>query len=258
MSSKYNKYLTYAFLIGYNNTERRRVHMNYSSEVLKQINLFEPNQIIVSRKLYRDKLLSVPELTFFKVLERMVKDNRLTRISKGIYCRPKVSRFGILKSSEKEIIKYYTGENNEFGMVIGYKLYNKYGISTQISKRTELYSNLISENKKVVQNVLVNYANIEFSSSIIKAIEAFEILQNHDEIEDLNYAGLKVYFEKYAHNYNDTAANQVITNMHYMKRTIAFLEKILEYYSVENSLHRHLSKTSVYKMPTMEKIYELA
>lgn len=232
--------------------------MNYNSEVLKQINLFEPSQIIVSRKLYREKLLSVPELTFFKVLERMVKDNKLTRISKGIYCRPKESRFGILKSNEKEIIQYYTGENNQYGMVIGYSLYNKYGISTQISKRTELYSNLTSENKKVVQNVLINHANIEFSSSTIKAIEAFEILQNYDDIEDLDNAKLKIYLEKYAHNYNDTAANQVLTNMHYMKRTIAFLEKILEYYSVENSLHHYLSKTSVYKMPTMEKIYELA
>lgn len=232
--------------------------MNYNSEVLKQINLFEPNQIIVSRKLYREKLLSVPELTFFKVLERMVKDNRLTRISKGIYCRPKESRFGILKSSEKEIIKYYTGENNEFGMVIGYKLYNKYGISTQISKRTELYSNLISENKKVVQNVLINRANIEFSSSIIKAIEALEILQNYDEIEEIDNAMLKLYLEGYVHNYNDTSVNQVLTKMHYMKRTIAFLEKILEYYSVENSLHHYLSKTSVYKVPTMEQIYGLA
>jgi hypothetical protein len=228
--------------------------MNYNSEVIKQINLFEPSQIIVSRKLYKEKLLSVPELTFFKVLERMVKDNKLTRISKGIYCRPKESRFGIIKSSDKEIIQYYTGENNESGMVIGYNLYNKYGISTQVSKRKELYSNLTSENKKVVQNVLINHANIEFSPSVIKTIEAFEILQNYDEIEDLDNAKLKVYLEKYANNYNDTAANQVLMKMHYMKRTIAFLEKILEYYSVENSLHHYLSKTSVYKMPTMQEI----
>lgn len=232
--------------------------MNYNSEVMKQINLFEPNEIIVSRKLYREKLSLVPELTFFKVLERMVKDSKLTRISKGIYCRPKASRLGILKSSGKEIVEYYTGEKNKSGLVIGYSLYNKYGLTTQISKKIELFSNLIPEQKKVIQNILINRANILFTNSILKTIEAFEILQNYNEIEDLNNAKLREYLKGFAKNYDDTAANQVLTHMHYKKRTIAFLEKILECYKVENTLYHYLSKTSVYKMPAMEKIYDLA
>jgi len=232
--------------------------MNYNSEVMKQINLFEPNEIIVSRKLYREKLSLVPELTFFKVLERMVKDNKLTRISKGIYCRPKASRFGVIKSSEKEIVEYYIGENNKSGLVIGYSLYNKYGLTTQISKKIELYSNLIPEQKKVIQNILINCANIVFTDSVVKAIEAFEILQNYNEIEDLNNAKLREYFKGFVQNYDDTAANQVLTHMHYKKRTIAFLENILEYYKIENTLYNYLSRTSVYKIPKMEKIYDLA
>ncbi|MHB1454208.1 MAG: DUF6088 family protein [Saccharofermentanales bacterium] len=232
--------------------------MNYNSEVLKQINLFGPNEVIASRKLYIEKLRSVPELTFFKVLERMVKDNKLIRISKGIYCRPKETRFGILRSCENEIVAYYTGGNNRVGMVVGYKLYNKYGISTQISKRTELYSNQISENKKVIQNIVITRANIMFSAPVVKAIEAFEILQKYNEIEDLNHENLRAYLKQYAHHYNDSAANQVLTHMHYKKRTIAFLEKILENYEVENTLHYYLSKTSIYKIPAMERIYEPA
>lgn len=232
--------------------------MNYNSEVLKQINLFEPNEIIVSRKLYREKLLSVPELTFFKVLERMVKDSKLTRISKGIYCRPKASRFGAINSSEKEIIEYYIGEKNKSGLVIGYLLYNRYGLTTQISKKMELYSNLIPEQKKVIQNIFINRANIIFTDSVVKAIEAFEILQNYNEIEDINSAKLREYLKGFVQNYNDTATNQVLTHMHYKKRTIAFLEKILEYYKVENTLYKYLSRTSVYKIPRMEKIYDLA
>ena len=232
--------------------------MNYNSEVLKQINLFEPNEIIVSRKLYSEKLRSVPELTFFKVLERMVKDHKLTRISKGIYCRPKETRFGVIGSREKEIVEYYTGGNNQFGMVIGYKLYNRYGISTQISKRTELYSSLIPENKKVIQNISINRANIVFSTSVIEAIETFEILQNYNKIEDLNHKNLRAYLKHYARHYDDNAANQVLAHMHYKKKTIAFLEKVLENYGVDNTLHYYLSKASVYKMPPMEKIYEPA
>jgi len=122
--------------------------MNYNSEIEKRIERFNPNEIIVARKLYSEELSDIPEATFFKVLERMIKQNTLVRISKGVYCRPKKTRFGVITTNESEIIRYFTGNSNN-GMVIGYRLYNRIGLTTQVPKTAEIYSNLVSEDKKL-------------------------------------------------------------------------------------------------------------
>lgn len=45
--------------------------------------------------------------------------------------------------------------------------------------------------------------------------------------------------------------------MKYKKRTIAYLEKILNIRQVENTLAQFLNKTSKYKIPLVEEFYEL-
>lgn len=232
--------------------------MNYKNEVINKINQFKPNEIIEARKLYKEELTYVPEATYFKILERMIKENKLTRISKGIYCLPKATRFGIIAESEKEIINYYTGKHNEYGMVIGYMLYNKYGLTTQIPKIIKLYSNKVVENTKIVKNVEIQQLNIQLDESRAATIEALEILQHYKEIEDINAASFSRYLKMFVSNYNNKAAKEVLKNVKYKKRTIAFLQMILKYFGVENTLSEYLTDISTYKIPLMEAIYEIA
>ncbi len=228
--------------------------MNYNSAVTKEINQFAPNEIIVARKLYQEKLSFVPEATYFKVLERIMKDNKLARISKGVYCRPKATRFGVVAGNESETIRHYIGEGNKFGMVVGYKLYNKYGLTTQISRTTEIYSSLISEKKKVIENITIKQINLPLDQSKIRVIEALEIMQNYKKIEDINSAGFKTYLKMFASRYNNMAALEVLNKMNYQKRTIAFMQMVLAYFGVSNTLSMFLAATSNYKTPKMEEI----
>ena len=229
--------------------------MKYNSKIEQRIEQFNPNEIIVAKKLYSEELSDIPETTYFKVLERMVEQNALVRISKGVYCRPKKTRFGVVTVNENEIIRYFTGDSKN-GLVIGYRLYNREGLTTQVPKTIELYSNLITEDKKVIRNVSISKINVQLEEPKVKIIEMLEILQNYPQIEDVNNRAFACYIEKAANVYVNEAANEVLKTMKYKKRTIAFLESVLKYFGVRNTLSRYLSGTSRYAIPSMEVIYE--
>ena len=85
----------------------------------------------------------------------------------------------------------------------------------------------------------------------------FEVLQNFDKIQDINYRSFYKYVSEFALEYNEKIVNYVISKMGYKKSTIAFLRNILNYFKVKNSLNQYLSDVSKYNHKTMEDIYEL-
>ena len=232
--------------------------VKYSKEIEKIIETYTPNKLIVARELYILKLSHIPELTFYKTLERLTKKNKIIRVSKGLYCIPKSSRFGEVGINQKETINYFTGENNTTGMMIGYLLYNKYGLTTQISKTSELYSNVITEERKVIHFVRIYKMNMELSPAKVNLIELLEILENYNKIEDLNEEKLKKFISHAITKYESEVTEEVLGKMKYKKSTIALLSKLLDYYGIQNSLKTHFSTISTFKMPIMEEIYEFA
>ena len=54
----------------------------------------------------------ISEAAFYKALERMCKSGELVKIAKGTYHLPKVSKYGIVPPSEKEIISALEPEVN--------------------------------------------------------------------------------------------------------------------------------------------------
>jgi hypothetical protein len=232
--------------------------MSYQNAVEAQIKKYEPNKIIVASELYNQRLRHIPEPTFYKALERMTRDASIVRLAKGIYCIPKATRFGTIKSSEKQIIEYYTGVRGEHGLVVGYNLYGKYGLTTQVSKKTEVYSNRIEADQKTVGNVLIRRAGLQMTSDERSMVETLEILEHYGEIENFDNAAFSLYLEGIARRYNETAALNVQRVLRYKKRTIAFLAMILDSFNVRHGLRKLLSGTSSYKLPKMEEIYEAA
>jgi hypothetical protein len=231
--------------------------MSYHNKIEKKIKKFNPNEIIITRKFFSEELSGIPEVTFYKVLERMVKQNTLVSISKGVYCKPKKTRFGVIAASENDITRYFIG-NNKNGIVIGYRLYNREGLTTQVAKTTELYSNLITEEKKTVKNVTILKLNMKLEERKVKIIETLEILQNYQHIEDMNDMAFASYLQNTATEYVNEAADEVLGIMKYKKSTIAFLEMVLNHFGVNNTLSKYLSGTSRYSIPRVEGIYEPA
>jgi len=142
-------------------------------------------------------------------------------------------------------------------MIVGYNLYNKLNLTTQISKKIIIYSSNVDNDIKNIRNIEIKNVNIKYSKEYIKIIEMLEVLQNFYKIEDLNYNAFYNYVKKFSNTYNEKFTDIVLENMNYKKSTISFLKNILNYFEVENNLNQYLSSLSNYKHILMEEIYEL-
>ncbi len=211
-------------------------------------------ELIDSAKLYSDKFMEMTEQAFYKGISRLCQENKILRVAKGIYCIPKKTKYGTISLGEENIISYYLGDYN--GVLTGYKLYNKYGITTQISKNVEMFSNLLYENTKTISNVRIKKANIKFTDNIIANIELLELLENYDNIEDINIKMLGKTLEKLVNCYSEKSFNKINKNIKYKKSTLASLNLLLNHYKIENSIEKYLRKTSKYKTIDLGRIYE--
>ena len=229
-----------------------------STQIVSQaIERIPDNELIFSSKLYIQQLSGeVTESAYYKTLERLCKTGELCKIAKGTYYRPRVSKYGIVPPSQKEIVAAFT--EKEKGTVVGYSLYNSLKLTTQVSKTVEVFSSALEQQTKNISNVLLQFCNLIYTPEINGMIHMMEVLQNFREIQDLNYSQFIKYCEQFSETYNDAVFEQVCQQIRYQKKTIAFLRNILMHYQVPNNLNRYLSSLSEYKYPTMEEIYEAA
>ena len=228
--------------------------MNSYANYIETIIGHEPeNKLLEARTLYNQSFSTIPEMTYYKTLERMCKKGFLVHLTKGLYYRPKNTRFGTVPISEKDIVDHYIKDNQ--GIVVGYRLYNQKGLTTQISKRVEILSSAVPGKEKNIHNVYVMNISISLTPETIPIIETLEILQNYKSIEDVNNTALAAYMKEFAIEYSDEATIYVLKNRKYKKSTIAFLESFLNHFQVKNSLNQFLSSLSSYNIPDMKEFY---
>lgn len=212
------------------------------------------NTIVNAASVYKTNFFHISEKTYYKVLERMSKEGMLSRLTKGLYYRPKKTRFGVVPLDQNTITDYYAGK----GVILGYPMYNKYGLTTQVGKSVNILSNNLNEEKKHIRNVSVEKTRIVLNDRTKPLIETLDILQNYSNIEDLNRSVLASYLVSFSKNYSDSTAEYVFENCKYKKRTIAFLKAVLDYQGIRNTLSKYLSALSTYEVPSMEEIFEPA
>ena len=218
---------------------------------------YEENELIMASKLYKEKLSGlISEAAYYKILQRMCEAGELVNIAKGTYHIPKISKYGIVPPSEKDIIAAYT--ENKKGTVIGYTLYNNLNLTTQISKTVTIMSSALDGMTKSIRNIVVHQMPLEFSKEITSMIHGLEVLQNFNTIQDINYSEFIKFTESLASSFNNTAFEAVTSVKKYKKSTISFLSEILSHYKVKNNLKDQLSTLSEYKHPKMEELYEAA
>jgi len=230
--------------------------MTYSKVIESKIMNLPVNEIFFASEKYEIFVEGVTELNYYKVLERMYKKNKIAKVSKGIYYIPKKSKFGNIPISESEIINSIIKEKYE-GIEIGYGLYNSLGLTTQITKHRNFYCNSIYNTNKKIKSNFFEYLNMEFNENNICTIQTLEILQNYSKIENLNNAAFIKHINILKTCYNDSETNKVLKQIKYKKSTIAFLQELLEYLNIQNTLEKYLSKLSKYNIPNWKENYEI-
>jgi len=231
--------------------------MSDINEVRKFIERCKDNELFIASDIYRQSFKDkISELSYYKILERLNKDNIIIKISKGIYAKPKYTKYGVVTPTENDIVEKFT--RDESGMVIGYYLYNMLRLTTQISKNKNILTCNIDSQTKTISNVNMKRVNLKFTEEIKNVIIALEVLQNFDYIEDLNYLSFISFSEFAAKVYDDKILKIILKELSYKKRTLSFYKEILDYYRVDNNISDYLSSLSNYKHPRMEDINEIA
>ncbi len=253
LSSRFDFYLTFFLSLSTVDPERR-IHMSTNTLTAKELILGQPeHSIIEASALYKQSGLEASEVSYYKALDRLEKSGHVIRLAKGLYYRPKKTRFGIVPIEEEQIVNHFISDNR--GMMIGYRMYMKKGLTTQISKRVELLSSVVREQSRNIDHITISKISMELTPSVISTIETFEILQNYQSIEDLNTPALAEHLQRFSKEYSDEAADYILSHRTYKKSTIAFLSRCLDYLGVSHDLEKYLSPLSDYRIPTMEAIF---
>ena len=127
--------------------------------------------------------------------------------------------------SEKEIIAAFT--ENGIGTVVGYVLYNKLRLTTQVSKNIQIYTSALDEQKKQIGNVFLQKCDMVFSPEVVHMVAMLEVLQNYNRIEDWNESQFKKLCAEFAEQYDEKVCEYVLSNIPYSEQTIARLKVII-------------------------------
>lgn len=77
-----------------------------------------------------------------KALNRMANSGKIEKLSKGKYFKPEKTPFGALQPSQEQIVKDLLIEDGKvIGYLTGYSIYNKLGLTTQVSNIIQIGKN---------------------------------------------------------------------------------------------------------------------
>ena len=84
-----------------------------------------------------------------KALSRLVAAGKIVRLSKGQFFKPEKTEFGLLQPIEFQIVKeLLEGKNKIVGYITGVSIYNKLGLTTQVSNTIQIGTNIDRKPKK--------------------------------------------------------------------------------------------------------------
>ena len=115
---------------------------------------------------------------FKKVLSRLAETGKIVRLSKGKYYKPKEGITGPLKPDEYQVVKDLLEDNGKIaGYLSGINIFNKLGLTTQVSNTIQIGTNL---DKKSIKRGKYTIRFIRQKNTITK--ENIPLLQILDSI----------------------------------------------------------------------------
>ena len=120
--------------------------MKISDIVRNRINRFAKGYVFTYDD-FEDKVEHVDALK--KVLQRMADSGEIKRLSKGRFYKPKEGITGTLHPDEYEIVKDLLEEDGKpIGYLTGVSIFNRFGLTTQVSNVIQIGSNVDKKNRK--------------------------------------------------------------------------------------------------------------
>lgn len=190
----------------------------------------------------------------FKVLERMVKKGELKRAEKGLYYIPKKSIFGELPLTIKDFIqKYLYLGDKRIGYITGVNLFNRYGLTTQLSNSIEIATNT-RKNPREFDGIKIKFIQNKalITEENIKYLEILDILKNLKNIPDSNIEESYMLMKSkiLSLTYEEILTLLELAEKNYTVVVLALLGSMIEEKNIlkVEELKKKLNKTTTFKL----------
>ncbi len=123
-------------------------------------------------------------LALSKALSRLFKSGKIKRLKKGLYYKPKKTKYGELMPDEKEILRNILYKNKKrIGYLTGVKLYNRLGLTTQIANEYQIAVNKFKKDIKM-KKVKINFTkvNTPINKKNYRMLQYLDVLKNIKKI----------------------------------------------------------------------------
>ncbi len=134
-------------------------------------------------------------------LSRLYKSGEIGKLGKGLFYKPKKTKFGELKPSENEILKALLKKNKQ-GFVSGVSSQNKMGLTTQVPNKL-IISGKLERHERVIGNLTIKYrkSDIPFENKNFEHLQVVDAVKNIKRIPDATVSDslslIKDKIEKY-------------------------------------------------------------
>jgi hypothetical protein len=174
-----------------------------------------------------------------KALGRMTQTGLVKRASTGRYYKPKKTVFGELKPGEDQLLKSYLFKKGKrIAYVTGESLYNKMGLTTQVSKNIKIASRdkrVITKVGSVIVKPVKSYVDVTDDNYFI--LEILDAIKDFKEIPDLNRkAVLKRLSQKIKEIKDDDIQKLIRTSLKYPPRVRALAGALLTNLKIDGKL----------------------
>lgn len=121
------------------------------------------------------------------IIYRLLKDKKLKAKYRGVYFKPTQTLFGESTISNKDLIEkkfLIDKDGNVKGYIVGAKLYNMIGLTTQVPNITDIVTNECKYHKIYDANLRVNIypSKIEINNDNYVYLQLLDIIENKDNI----------------------------------------------------------------------------
>lgn len=178
-------------------------------------------------------LEGVAEIQLANILSRLVSQGKLERLEKGKYYKPRNTTFGTIRPPEEEIIKSLTFRN---GKIIGYEtgltLYNRLGLTTQVSNTIVIATNNLNK-PKTIRGFKIKYSKqrVSITKKNIPILQLLDAFQDIKKIPDSTIDQSFNLLKKQILQLNEDRKNLLInTAIEYNASTRALVGALFEKY----------------------------
>jgi len=198
-----------------------------NSMVIDKIDKIEPGIVF---NYYDFSDITDNYIALAKVLSRLTKTEQIKKIEKGVFYKPRKTRFGEIKPRAEEIIKNELKPQEKIiAYITGINMYNKLGFTTQISTVIEIAIKT-RRNPKEIMGIKIKYVEqkAEIKEENIMLLKYLDILKNIKNIPDSDINESYDLIKRYISALKKKEQRKMIEySFNYSPQTRALLGKIL-------------------------------